>query len=140
MSEDDKDVKSKKNRRIQNKNLTPGGPGRPKGQRNYKTIYREALQKIAKKLGKDADEFETEIVMTAITKARKGDLGFYKDLLDRLHGKPQQSVKHTGSKDDPIHINTNKKFYQQLNVLVKNKLREQIEESYDTRDDTEDSE
>lgn len=69
----------------------PGG-GRPKGQRNYKTIYRAALLKLAESLDKDPDEFEDDIVQMALAKARKGDPVFYKEIMDRLHGKPRQNV------------------------------------------------
>lgn len=83
----------------------PGG-GRPKGQRNYKTIYRDALIKIAKATGKNPDEFEDDIVQMALAKARKGDSVFYKDIMDRLHGKPTQTID---SRNELILIDSNKK-------------------------------
>ena len=94
---DDKIERKSKNkdRSIQNANLTPGGPGRPKGQRNYKTIYREALHKLAELNDKDPNDLEDEIVQMAIKKARGGDFSFYKELMDRLHGKPIQKTDVT---------------------------------------------
>lgn len=85
--------KSDKKKHPGIENLTPGGPGRPKGQRNYRTIYREALKKLASKKGIDPDELETDMLLMAISKARKADLGFYKDVMDRLHGKPTQKTE-----------------------------------------------
>jgi len=65
-----------------------GNPnGRPKGQRNYATIYREALEKIANTKGMTADEIETMIEEVGILKAMKGDFNFQRDIKDRLHGK-----------------------------------------------------
>ena len=64
-----------------------GNPnGRPKGQKDYATLYREALIKLAKSNKKTPDELELEILSKGILNARAGDYRFYKDLLDRLHG------------------------------------------------------
>ena len=82
---------------IREKNLIPfkegksGNPkGKPLGQRNYATIYREALMKLAESKDKTPEELENEILGIGITRATK-DYRFYKDLLDRLHG--QATVK-----------------------------------------------
>ena len=84
---------------IREKNLKPfkkgqsGNPnGRPKGQRNYKTIYREALIKLAELNDIDPDSLETEMLMNAIKKARAGDIAFFRDTMDRLHGKAEQQI------------------------------------------------
>jgi hypothetical protein len=78
-------------------NLTPGGPGRPKGQKNYATLYKEALIKIAEKADMQPDDLELEIIQKGLLSARKGDYRFYKDLLDRLHGKPIQPSEVTAN-------------------------------------------
>lgn len=73
-----------------------GNPnGRPKGRRNFETIYYAALEKLAELNGKTAEELEDEIVQNAIATARKGNYQFYKDNMDRLHGKPQERIDHT---------------------------------------------
>ena len=79
--------------RPQNKHLIPlkkgetANPnGRPKGQRNYATIYREALIKLASLNNKTPEELENEILSSGILNARKGDYRYYKDILDRIHG------------------------------------------------------
>lgn len=72
-----------------------GNPnGRPKGQRNFATIYREAIEKIAKSKDMTADEFEIQLVEQAIRKGFNGDTRFYTDTLDRIHGKATQSFDH----------------------------------------------
>ena len=75
-----------------------GNPnGRPKGQRNYATIYREALIKLAEKHNKTPDELEDEILSKGILNARTGDYRFYKDILDRLHGQATQKQEIDGN-------------------------------------------
>jgi hypothetical protein len=75
-----------------------GNPnGRPLGQRNYATIYREALIKLASKNGMEPDDLETELLEKAILSARKGDHRFYKDLIDRLYGTAVNKTDMTGS-------------------------------------------
>lgn len=70
----------------------PGG-GRPLGQKNYATLYKEALVKIAKLNGREPDDIEMDIINRGLEQARKGNFLFYKDILDRLHGKPMQNIK-----------------------------------------------
>jgi hypothetical protein len=96
--------------RPQNKHLIPlkkgetANPnGRPVGQRNYKTIYNEALIKLATLNGKTKEEIEDEIISSGLMLARKGDYRYYKDTLDRLYG---TAVQHT-----EIVTNTDTKTY-----------------------------
>lgn len=70
-----------------------GNPnGRPKGQRNYATIYREALIKIGEARDMTPEEVEVELERTGLMNALKGDFKFYQDVRDRIHGKPAQSI------------------------------------------------
>jgi hypothetical protein len=75
-------------------NLRPCKPGethnpngRPKGQRNYATIYREALKKIAIANEKTPEELEEMLEETGLKQALKGNFHFWKDIRDRIHGK-----------------------------------------------------
>lgn len=89
------------------------GPGRPKGQRDYATIYREAMIMLANKNATTVEKLEAEIVANGMIAARKGDFRFYKDNLDRLHGTAVQKsennlnvvvpvlVKFLNTKDEP---------------------------------------
>lgn len=82
------------------KNLkTDAGPGRPLGQKNYATLYREALIKLAKLNDKEPEELELEILSKGIMNARAGDYRFYKDILDRLHGQAIQKSDITSGGD-----------------------------------------
>lgn len=96
-----------KNKGIENlipfKEGESGNPnGRPKGQRNYATIYREALIKLAKLNDKSPEELEEEILSAGLLNARKGNYSFYKDVLDRLHGQATQKSENTLEIIQPI--------------------------------------
>jgi len=73
-----------------------GNPaGRPKGSRNFKTIFREAAKAVAEalRLGKEPEAVELEIVKRGIKQALKGNYSFYKDILDRLYGQAKQTIE-----------------------------------------------
>lgn len=73
-----------------------GNPnGRPKGQRNFATIYREAIEKIAASKDMTAEAFEIELAEQAIRKGFNGDTRFYTDTMDRVHGKAAQAIDVT---------------------------------------------
>ena len=72
---------------------SPNPKGHPKGQRNYSTIYWEALRKIGETKGMTPEEVEEELHRSGLNKALKGDYNFYRDTLDRRHGKPLQKVE-----------------------------------------------
>lgn len=81
-----------------NGNLIPCKPGethnpngRPKGQRNFATIYRAALEKMAASQNMTPDEMEDLMLQSGIKGAFK-DFRFYKDTQDRVHGPPKQDV------------------------------------------------
>lgn len=92
---------SGKNKGI--RNLKPfkvgesGNPnGRPLGQKNYATLYREALIKLGSLNNKEPEEIELEMIANGLASARKGDYRFYKDVLDRLHGTPVNKTELSG--------------------------------------------
>lgn len=108
MGNDEKIVKnSGKNKGIANlkpfeKGQTGNPNGRPNGQRNYATIYREALAKIAALEKITPDDLEDDMISVAVKRARKGDAVFYRDIMDRIHGKPVQPIG--GDKNNPLTI------------------------------------
>lgn len=94
----------KKTVRPQNKNLRPawkkgeaGGGHRPKGQKNYETLRREAIIAIGKQNGKTPEEIEIMLHQKGIAEALKGDFRFYKDDLDRVHGQAVQRQEIAGT-------------------------------------------
>ena len=75
-----------------------GNPnGRPLGQKNYSTLYREALVKLATMEGVEPDDLELEIILNGLKNAKVSDYRFYKDLLDRIHGKAPDTVRVEGN-------------------------------------------
>lgn len=100
---ENKSKNSEGNRDKRLDNLAPpfkkgesGNPnGRPLGQKNYATLYREALVKLAELNHKSPEELETEIISKGLLSARAGDYRFYKDVLDRLLGTAVQKIDHT---------------------------------------------
>ena len=70
-----------------------GNPnGRPKGRKNFATVYREALEHLARLNHTTADALEVEMYANALAKARKGEYSFYRDTVDRLYGRAQENV------------------------------------------------
>jgi hypothetical protein len=79
-----------------------GNPkGRPKGAISSKTILSRFLSLVEKGVknpvtGEFEDMTVAEVMnLSIIAKARKGDLSAYREILDRLEGKAQQSIDHT---------------------------------------------
>lgn len=73
--------------------------GRPNGQKNYATLYKEALIKLGQLNNKTPDELELELISSGFTNARKGDYRFYKDVLDRIHGQASQPLSGPDGKN-----------------------------------------
>lgn len=79
-----------------------GNPaGKPRGTQHSSTRLRrllEAVQKAKNPVTKQEEEFTTLEMMDAamISRAMKGDVSAYRELLDRLEGKVPQAVKHEG--------------------------------------------
>ena len=69
--------------------------GRPKGSKNFKTLFEIALKEIgaSKKLGKDPDKVWVEIFKKSIKRILKGNYPFYKDTLDRYFGKATEKAE-----------------------------------------------
>lgn len=84
---------------------SPNPNGRPNGQRNYATIFREAMIKLAEMNNTTPNELEEQILQMGIKKARLGDYKFYQDIMDRLHGKPIQKQELTGKDGEALFDN-----------------------------------
>jgi len=77
------------------------GGGRPKGSENFKTKMFKAMEKIAEMNGEDVtvDDIEEQLLLVGYKKAKEGDYQFYRDLFDRIYGKPQQYIDHTTNEE-----------------------------------------
>ena len=67
--------------------------GRPKGRRNYATLYKIALEKIARDNNKTFTEIEAGLIQKGYERAYGGDYRFYQDFMDRGFGKPDQPIE-----------------------------------------------
>ena len=101
-----KKAKKEDNLKPYKKGQSGNPKGYKKGQRNYATIYKEAIRKIAESKNMTPEELEDLLVQSGLSKAFKGDIGFYRDNFDRLYGKPPQALEHTGADGGPITIVT----------------------------------
>lgn len=131
MAKTEKKTKKEDNLKPFKKGQSGNPNGRPKGQRNYATIYREALIKLADLNDKTPEALEEEMLSKAILSARKGDYRFYKDLLDRLYGKAVQSIDHTtaGKELGTIDIpKEDRELIKQLHEGLKNNMKRRSRE------------
>lgn len=120
-SKQEEKVNSKGNKRGISKaslsNLTPGGPGRPKGRLDFNTRVDMAIEVLAMKYVKDYNakkenknrqitlddvDIEGDIFAQFLNKARNGDMKAIDSFLDRRNGKATISVELTGKGGGPV--------------------------------------
>jgi hypothetical protein len=69
-----------------------GNPnGRPKGSRDFSTMFEEAVKIIVKEQRIPVDNVEVELVVKGIVQAMRGNYSFWKDIMDRTYGSPNRS-------------------------------------------------
>lgn len=81
--------------------------GRPKGSEDFKTKFYKVIDKLANQNNLTPEEVEEQILLVGYKKAKEGDYQFYRDLFDRIYGKPLQKQE--------TDVTTNGK---DLNVIV----------------------
>ena len=92
-----------------------GNPnGRPKGVRNRATIVRQWLEvkeSVKNPITHTQEILEQQDIITLalISKARKGDVNAYKELMDSCFGKLSQSLDHNISETPKLEISVNSK-------------------------------
>jgi hypothetical protein len=82
------------------KGTVPNPNGRPKGSKNRSTIARkwlEVMQESKNPITGELEKLSQEdlITLAMIHKARKGDVGAYKQLMDSGFGMPTQQIEQT---------------------------------------------
>lgn len=80
--------------------LKPGHPpmgGRPKGSLDFKTKFYNMVDKIAKNNNLTSEEVEEQLLMVGYKRAKDGDYSFYRDIMDRVHGRPVNKNEITGA-------------------------------------------
>lgn len=81
---------------------SPNPNGRPKGRKNFDTIFEEAIRKIVEEKKINIDDPEREMVIKAVIEALKGSYPHFRDLMDRRYGKAPQPVELGGRDDLPV--------------------------------------
>lgn len=69
--------------------------GKPKGTLSFITKWRNVVEKLAEKNNISVDEVDEQLILMAYGKAKAGDFSYYRDTMDRIHGKPKESIGHT---------------------------------------------
>ena len=64
---------------------------RPVWSRSIETLFRDAIEKIAKD-NPEVKDVERELIITLLAKAKKWDMRALEMYLDRLYGKPKQTI------------------------------------------------
>jgi hypothetical protein len=74
-----------------------GNPkGRPKGTENFSTKFRRFIEKIAENNKITPEEVEEQLLAIGYKEAKAGNYSFWRDLHDRVYGKPIQPMEHKG--------------------------------------------
>ena len=78
--------------------------GKTPGALSFQTKWATFIDKVAKSNNLTPQEIDEQLFAVGFKKAKEGDYAFYRDLHDRLYGKPQQTLDVT---TDGEKINTN---------------------------------
>jgi len=63
---------------------------RPVWSRSIETLFRDAIAKVAK--DQSVEDVERELIITLLAKAKKWDMRAMEMYMDRLYGKPKQTI------------------------------------------------
>lgn len=74
----------------------PGG-GRPKGSLDFKTKWERMVEKIAMQNNLTPEDIDEQLLLVGYKRAKEGDYSFYRDAMDRIHGKPMQPTDITSN-------------------------------------------
>lgn len=78
----------------------PGQSGNPSG-RPRKPLTERLIAKLAQEEGLEA----AALVAAILKKAKEGDISAWREIADRIEGKPVQQVEHSGPDSGPITSN-----------------------------------
>jgi hypothetical protein len=75
-----------------------GNPnGRPKGARNYNTLFKIAMKEIKSNKDLKIKDPEVELIKRSIIEGLKGNYPHHRDIMDRRFGKPKETIEETGT-------------------------------------------
>ena len=113
MEEETKPVKTGENQETRDakgrfvKGVSGNPLGKPAGTEHFKTKFMKFLDKVAEQNEITAEEVEEQLMAVGYKEAKSGNYNFWKDLNDRLYGRPQSLLDVTtgGDKVESININ-----------------------------------
>jgi uncharacterized protein DUF5681 len=98
-------VESKPNHLFQ-KGESGNPNGRPKGSVGFKTKWDRLMKRLSEEEKISVEELGEMMLKTAFEKAKEGDFQYYKDIMDRLYGRPKDAVSPVNVNFGEIHNNT----------------------------------
>lgn len=69
--------------------------GRPRGSESFKTKWLRMIDKLAEQNMLSPEEIDEQLLLVGYKKAKDGEYNFYRDVMDRIHGKPMQPTDIT---------------------------------------------
>ena len=93
--------------------------GRPKGSKNFSTLFEEVAKEVAEalRLGKKPNAVQIELVKRGIREGLAGNFSFFKDLMDRIYGKAKEFV----SLESDVKLQSIKEFTESIRKLADKK-------------------
>lgn len=82
---------------MASKGAQPGNQNARKGR-----VWRDAINRALKKREREQRKALDDLAEELLKQAEAGDLMALKELADRVEGRPEQPVKHSGDDDEPI--------------------------------------
>lgn len=76
--------------------------GRTAGSLDFKTKWNIFIDKVAKQNNMTPNEIDEQLLAVGFKKAKEGDYAFYRDIHDRVYGKPIQTTEISGLDGNPI--------------------------------------
>ena len=100
MNKADKTPKEQQKKKVPGVPFTKNDPrinkeGRPLGSVGFKTLFKQAIKKIAKTEDIKECDIEVDMIIKAIAEANKGNYQFYRDIFDRNYGRAKESLDVT---------------------------------------------
>lgn len=75
------------------KGISGNPAGKPKGTLSFATKWERMVEKIAMQNNLTSEEIDEQLLLVGYKKAKDGDYSFYRDAMDRIHGKAEQFLK-----------------------------------------------
>ena len=79
--------------------------GKPVGTLSFKSKWEIFVDKVAKQNNMSTEDIDEQLLAVGFKKAKEGDYSFYRDIHDRVYGKPVQPNEISGKDGTPLTVN-----------------------------------